>query len=245
MRFLFVVLFSTYYFISNAQTCVIDSNNYELLSPVSDSLPCIYRGEPYSAIINLFAPPEIGGTVIDSIVVTSFFGYPSGLSYSCNPSTCSITGFSWACINISGTTTDTTGTYEIGYTGFAYTKSGTFSFAQLATFGILPVYALDVIEYGDACKGVVSKLEKNSNIAGLSVSPNPSKGMFDVRWEQTDFEISTTSVTNMLGETVLKREQPAGFFQQTILDLQHLAHGVYFLRINSKTGDVVKKIVIE
>jgi len=244
MRFILLSILSSIFFFANAQTCAIDSNNYELLSPESDSLPCIYRGEPYTAIINLFAPPEIGGTVIDSIVVTSFFGYPSGMSYSCNPSTCSITGFSWACISISGTTYDTVGTYEIGYTGFAYTQSGTFSFAQLATFGILPVYALDVIEYGDACKGVVSKIEKNTRIAGLSLSPNPSHGMIHVSWEQTDFAASTITISNTLGAIVYQSEQQPGYLQHKVVDVQQLNAGVYFLRISSAMGDVVKKITI-
>lgn len=244
MRLLLLCILSLSSFFANAQTCAIDSNNFELLSPESDSLPCVYRGEPYSAVINLFAPPELGGTQIDSIIVTSFFGYPSGMSYSCNPSTCSITGYSWACINISGTTTDTVGSYEIGYTGFAYTQTGTFSFAQLANFGILPVYILDVIEYGDACKGVVSKIEKNSRIAGLTISPNPSSGQILANWEQTDFAASTLTITNMLGAIVYQQEQQPGFLQQTNINVQHLSKGVYFLRISSKMGDVVKKIAI-
>ena len=33
--------------------------------------------------------------------------------------------------------------------------------------------------------------------------------------------------------------------QQTNIDLQHLNQGVYFLRISSKMGDVVKKIAIK
>jgi hypothetical protein len=245
MRLFLLSFFSAVFFFADAQTCAIDSNNFELLSPVNDSLPCVYRGEPYSAIINLFAPPEIGGTVIDSIIVTSFFGYPSGMSYSCNPSTCSITGFSWACINISGVTTDTVGSYEIGYTGYVRTNTGTFTFDDLQGFGFLPVYILDVIEYGDACKGVVSKVEKNSRIAGLTISPNPSTGLITANWEQTDFASSTITITNMIGAVVYQKEQQPGFLQQTNIDVQHLNQGVYFLRISSKMGDVVKKIAIK
>jgi hypothetical protein len=49
----------------------------------------------------------------------------------------------------------------------------------------------------------------------------------------------------MLGAVIFQKEQQPGFLQQTNIDLQHLNQGVYFLRISSKMGDVVKKIAIK
>ena len=65
--------------------CVVDTTNFEMITPPSEELPCVERGVPYQAVIQFFTPPSLGGVSIDSIKVTTFNGLPTGIQTLCTP----------------------------------------------------------------------------------------------------------------------------------------------------------------
>ena len=236
--------------IAMAQSCVIDTNNTNLLYPASDDLPCVERNTPYYAVLQLFTPPSIGGVGIDSIQVTAFNGLPNGITTECSPASCTMVGFGRACIAIQGTTTDTVGYYVIDYDGFAFTEQGTASFDYLRQNfqGTLPDYTLFVINPGDYCANTgTSGINSNNQElkTGFSVSPNPGNGLFQFRLTHVSGIGGEISVMDMAGRTIYTQKNTAGFFDSTTIDLTGFAKGMYVLQYRTREGVSSKKISVQ
>ena len=100
-------------------------NSFELITVApADTFtvfPYIHQGEYYSETLNFLNWTDTiinyNGiqipAIIDSLVIVSVSGIPSGLNFTCNPPSCSFTGASPGCINISGITNDISGNYPI------------------------------------------------------------------------------------------------------------------------------------
>jgi hypothetical protein len=84
----------------------------------------------------------------------------------------------------------------------------------------------------------VNDLEKHSN---LIVYPNPTKGTIQLA---TDREILIESVTlfNVNGAIMLSMSMVTS---SEIIDINHLDNGLYFLRLNTKEGTQVQKILLQ
>lgn len=245
---LFLILFIS--FSAKAQ-CVPDTSSFELITPVSDSLPCVERGVFYTTAIQFFCPPQLATTNIDSIIVTSFAGLPTGLSYACTPGNCKLYPWEHACLLVSGTTTDTAGTYLIDYNGTAYTSDGSFTFHQLQNFGGLPEYALKVIEPGDPCRATVQDTTGtgvrniSSLAANLTVYPNPSKGRVTVDVQSSVAIQGQLSITNAVGAVVFETPiNTNGSYHHTI-NLSEQPKGIYLLQLHTQSGFAVQKIMID
>ncbi|MEM9984204.1 MAG: T9SS type A sorting domain-containing protein [Bacteroidota bacterium] len=89
--------------------CTPDPNATGLVSP--DTLPTACPNQFYDVTLTLSVPTDttIGlFTVdIDSVVLTSVLGLPTGLSTSCNPVSCGFPGGTQGCVRVFGTPTDT------------------------------------------------------------------------------------------------------------------------------------------
>lgn len=233
-----------------AQTCVIDTNNANLLSPTSEELPCVERNAPYSIVLQLFTPPNIGGVGVDSIAITTFNGLPTGITNTCNPVNCTMVGFGRACITLAGTTSDSVGAYLIDYDGYAYTEQGTASFDYLRDNfpGIIPEYTLFVINPGGFCVNTGSTGISSTNVensTGFSVSPNPGNGLFEFRLKHVSGMGGEIAVMDMAGRTVYSQQNTAGFFNTTTIDLTGFAKGMYLLQYRTRDGVSAKKIIVE
>jgi len=83
-------------------------------------------------------------------------------------------------------------------------------------------------------------------ISSLTVSPNPSNGLFSVSYNLTKAQNVNLSVIDAFGRIIYNKEfvsQQTGVSKQ-LLDLEYLADGIYSLRIFTNDGIAVKKIVI-
>lgn len=119
-----------------------------------DSLATVYRNAPYSDIVTLVLPGSFSVATINWIEVTSITGFPNGISYDCNPSSCVFPGGGSYCIDINGTTSDPIGLYpldiqgqgEVVISGFTQTLS----LAQLVQLSggalTMPSYQLRVVD---------------------------------------------------------------------------------------------------
>jgi hypothetical protein len=229
---------------SFAQNCVVDTNNVQMISPESDSLPCVERNTPYQGVIQFFCPPQIAGIDIYSIEVTGFSGLPSGITSACTPSNCTLNPWDRACVLFSGTTTDSAGDYPITYSGMAYTAQGNASFSWLQQQGVLPEYYLKVIDQGEPCREIVDTTTtgiSNLNEVKFNVFPNPSKGNLVI--DLVKFETGYITITDLVGREVYRAE-----FTNTgrlYADLSKEAKGVYLVRVNTAAGVAVKRVSID
>ena len=245
------LLTAIFYTAALGQACVIDTNNYQLLSPPSDQLPCVIRNTPYDLTLQLFCPPSLGGITIDSIKVTSFPGMPTGLTKTSYPTSGVMHPLERMCIRITGTTTDTVGYYEVLYNGTAYTSAGNAPFSYLRNnfAGTLPDYGFTVINPGEACPNTdtVSTGIKNLNTAraAFSVYPNPTSGVFTFALNAEQKLNGEITVIDVTGRTIYTQATPAAPFFATEIDLSSFANGIYFVRYRTPEGTASKKITKE
>lgn len=228
--------------------CVVDTANFQVVTPPSEELPCVERNVPYNAVIQFFTPPSIAGITIDSIKVTSFNGLPTGITTVCTPIICSMSALGRACVSIEGTTSDTTGTYVIDYDGFAYTSQGTPSFDYLRNnFGLVPNYELIIINQGDVCvNSPISSIGQSTNQSSdFTIYPNPTNGIFNIQFNYQNNlfqELTVRDVTGRLAyaETLSATGQPF-----TTIDLTKQAKGIYQVQVKSLAGIISKLIAVE
>ncbi len=230
--------------------CVIDTNNFALIGPASEELPCVERGMAYNVTLQLFCPPDIGGITIDSIKVTTFPGMPVGLTKESTPSSEVMYPLGRMCISISGTTNDSTGEYEILYNGTAYTSAGNAPFTYLRANlpGSLPDYILTVIDSGAFCVNtdtVATGISSVKNTAVFSVYPNPTTGVFTFALATGQSKEGEINVTDVTGRTVFMQKTTAVAFYQTTIDISGFAKGIYFVQYRTAGGVVSKKIISE
>ncbi len=72
------------------------------------------------------------------------------------------------------------------------------------------------------------------------IYPNPSTGLFTIQSELVGF--LEVAIVNLTGETICQSISNEG---KLIVDIRHVASGVYFIKVKNKDGLVTKKIVKE
>jgi hypothetical protein len=245
IRKIFVaILFIAASYSSYSQVCVIDTNNFELIYPPSEGLPCIERGVPYSATIQFFSLPSIGGFPVDSILITSFLNLPNGIHYSLRPMPCKLYPYDRGCVYFSGTTSDIAGSYLVDYNGFAYAQAGTVSFDWLkANFGgVLPEYSFKVIEPGANCPNTPSGINALDSKTGFSVYPNPTNGVFDVKLNQS--VAGEMRISDATGKMIYAFPINNAF-TETRIDLSAHPKGLYLVQFRTAEGVEEKKVTVE
>jgi len=78
----------------------------------------------------------------------------------------------------------------------------------------------------------------DENATQVKVYPNPTKNLVTVEAE----DMTEVSVYNTLGQCLIKKEVADN---QAIIDLQHVAEGLYLLRVKTESGIVSKCIAVE
>lgn len=228
--------------------CVIDSTNTEFIAPTPDQFPCIERNDSFSSAIQISIPSSFQIVTVTSVDITSITGFPNGISYTCNPISCSFPGGSNACIEFSGITSDPAGTYDLVFDGTATTSLGTFPFSQLAQFGFAPSYAVDVIEPGAACHdtttqpGIFSTAKLN---AMLSITPNPNNGNFQLKIVPGSDVDGEMVILDALGSVVWREELNIHSTYIRQLNMNGYARGLYTLSVRTPQGIASGKINIE
>jgi hypothetical protein len=75
----------------------------------------------------------------------------------------------------------------------------------------------------------------------FSIYPNPSTGIFNISWKTADsFDYDVYDVS---GKKIASRINNTGATHQ--VDLSHVAQGMYFIQIATKTGSVTKKLLVK
>lgn len=98
----------------NESTCSPAPTGRPWLSPQWGCLPCVEQTVPYNEVLTFENFDSIPGFSIQSTKIDSITHLPAGLSYAISPSSATFPRSGIGCINISGTTSDTAGTYKLG-----------------------------------------------------------------------------------------------------------------------------------
>jgi len=88
----------------------------------------------------------------------------------------------------------------------------------------------------------VTAVAEELNTTAVSVSPNPSSGIFTVTSEQ---EITAVEIYNMLGGNISPLSFRRGAGGEVEIDLSAQAKGIYFIKIKSGEKVSSQKIIIE
>ena len=77
----------------------------------------------------------------------------------------------------------------------------------------------------------------------FSIFPNPTKGILNIKFENTEKEIQIT-VFDILGDKIISK---SNFDNKNELkmDLSHVSKGIYFVKVQNKNEFEIQKIVIE
>lgn len=244
-----LLLLSIPYAKSFSQGCVIDLNNQELIAPASDQFPCVEKTVAFSSVIQVSVPAsyDVSGVpvTIDSIVISSITNFPSGISYEANPSSASVAGGQNMCLNIEGTTTDTVGTYSLVFDGYAKTSFGQFSFADLAGFGFVLGYSLDVIDAGGNCRAITSIDKQKDFTTSINIFPNPVHENLNVELSSENTNSINVSIISLLGEVKTQENLlVTGKIEQKI-DVSSYPKGMYILRCNQESNIVSKTFIVQ
>ncbi len=77
----------------------------------------------------------------------------------------------------------------------------------------------------------------------LFISPNPNKGLFDVLLNLSETQNVTLQVTDLSGKLIFDKTESA-YQSKVKIDLGNVENGIYFLKISSLNGTIIKKISI-
>lgn len=252
--------------------CTNDTST-AFFSPAPDSLPCIDSGVAYNQTVHVYLWDSLNLQTIypfsvyltqpfwlhmDSLVVDSITGFPTGITDQFNPANGHIYPQTHACYTISGTTFDTTGTYPLhywgtmsfytaGYPGVWPAGDTTISLQFLQSNARNPFTAnLNVIQPGSACRPTTGINDFSSELnSSLSVYPNPNNGMFEVQINAGRRLNGEIVVLDMSGRRVYTQQLDITGLYNNAIDLGKCASGLYILQLRTPEGFASKKISIQ
>ena len=244
--------------------CVIDTAAQPRagISPSADNLPCVVRSAPfnqtlqvqcpayYDSVVNLVITTYPITVTIDSMELDSVSGLPSGITWSKNPNR--LKGGENGCLTFTGTTTDPTGYYHLGWFGTAWTHTQ-FIGSRTVTGNLNRYnyvnYYLNVISQGDPCVPYnpysgINDLNNELNTA-LSISPNPSKGVFTVKLNAGSRVTGDIQIIDVTGRIVYSQDVDLIGMENKTIDISKCAKGIYTLILKTANGNAAKRISID
>lgn len=172
----------------------------------------------------------------DSVVITSFTGLPSGLSYACNDpqntvspaNGCAFEGNTKGCVLISGTTSQV-GTFNLTITVDAYLG------------GDPSPQATEVIDYYSILIENCPQADlANVNKGQYKMYPNPSTGKLQIEGLE---EVNTITLYDALGAIVKRINVHA--VNELNMDLSAIKKGLYFVEFKSISGKKTERLILE
>ena len=220
-------------------------------SPKWPCFECIKQGQPYSQVLGIEIPGTFGPNSpvhIDSVYLDRIENVPTGITYSIHPGK-TITRGSTACLDITGTTTDTVGKYKAAifvklYTNVIDITTSTELGAllnQLSSF--LPPtfdihsfdYYLRVIGAGDTCAiddscTATGIRELSSLNISFAITPNPVKATADLSFLLDKPMNLDVVIYNAVGQRVYNKDvMGVAGANKVVIDRGNLQKGLYLI----------------
>lgn len=232
--YIFTVLFALTFANNIYSQCNPDLTCVNLICPDTiENIDTSMVGVNYVDDITMFIPTDTMGATVDSIVLTGISNLPNGITFECNPLSCSFMPGSVVCIRIQGVPDAADiGTHDLSVNVMVYTNLAD---GPLALDG----YKLVV---------VANNAINNLNKIGFEVQqniPNPFTGITKVNFtslKSTNFEFE---VYNLVGKRVHSEVINASKGENTItFDANNLPAGMYFYKIGNNDNYISKKMMI-
>jgi len=89
------------------------------------------------------------------------------------------------------------------------------------------------------------KIKENTLFSQLDIFPNPSTGLVIVRYKALHDDAITLKVSTLAGKQVfIKNSDNTNGQNEEILNLSDLSKGMYVLELQSKTGSIYEKLIL-
>jgi hypothetical protein len=98
------------------------------------------------------------------------------------------------------------------------------------------------ISITDSCKVGLNDL---TNIGSLSVFPNPTNGNITLKIETEQSNQASLQIISMRGEVIYEEPSFATLGYNKTFDLSGYAKGIYYMKVISDKGSIVKKVVLQ
>lgn len=178
--------------------------------------------------------------------ITNIAGLPAGLSFACEPSSCSIPGDSFGCVIITGTPTaagDFTADMETDL-GIVLPNDGSIPAPFGGTTQYLPIpglsYNLKVVDNSVGIKDAVNDLFGN-----VRNVPNPFQGSTEVKFDLLRPAKVDFAITDLTGKVLRSQHHNGGIGTNSILvDANDFAPGIYFYTLSDGKSVVTRKMVV-
>ena len=247
LLFLSFVAFTV--FNASSQSCTpgvnFQDSAFGVWPDTTQNLPWATANVAYSTDINFKVPSTVTidldpsgqfvGSTIQSFEVTGLVGLPAGYNYACNNSNCTYNGGANGCANVYGIS-GVTGTYPITIEVDATVLVVLFPglpptpVTQAASFGGYKI----IIGTAGLIEGI---------IAPLTIHPNPSNGIINIKGITESMNASAVSISNIEGK-VISQKQLNGTTTCSF-DLTGINAGIYFASVSYEGGIENIKFIID
>lgn len=273
-KHLFSILLLGIGFSAQAQVCdpagINDPRAGYILPDSATGFTHACPGKPYEQIIYIKAPNDTsfvlnGQTVtatVDSFVVSGVFaGLPNYIELASTPALTPavagvpksdfprliIPGGERACISLYGDVPGGTvaAEHDINVEVRAYLR--VMSVLPIDTAILVDYYKFVVEEENSSfCNGVGLRDVAAGGLSALSLSPNPAKHGVTLNFHSNAAQQANVILINLLGREVLQQPITVGLGDnQVFVPLNHLSEGMYMLKIQTKDGSIVQKLIIQ
>ncbi len=253
-------------FLSNAQ-CVIDTTQVPAGSFFAPAVfPCVEKTVAYNqtlqfkipSVVNIqdFFPSPIPYTLyVDSLVIDSITGYPTGLADSTNPLNGHFYPGKGGCARVYGTTNDAPGNYPLTPHGIITLRGNPFpgvfdgdttvSLDLLSSLGNSPFsLSLDVINQGAQCRPTGINNAKGFN-AIIKTYPSPAHTTLNVDINTVDRINGSIQIVDMLGNKIYDEKIDLIGLMSKQINVSSFAKGMYTIQITDANKGFKTKFVVE
>ncbi|MBI2723293.1 MAG: T9SS type A sorting domain-containing protein [Bacteroidetes bacterium] len=124
----------------------------------------------------------------------------------------------------------------------AWGNDGTGWFAVSADWGINVNHVMTPVVCGS---NIITGLSTNTGLSKkITLSPNPTSGVFNVGFNFNTKENVTINVTNALGQIIKTTTRDMVSNENVQLDLSAYANGVYFVTVSNGTDKMVQRLIL-
>ncbi|MBI1226760.1 MAG: T9SS type A sorting domain-containing protein [Bacteroidetes bacterium] len=186
---------------------------------------------------------------LDSIVISSVEGLPTGLTYKCDPANCHFVQNTISCAAIYGipTAANAPGAYDMVIKGSAYINGSSFPLPlEFPNPLIAPgKYTIHLnANSSDPCSLTATK-----NLEGqmsITTQPNPTAGMVQIKINSQINGQFQMQVLDLLGKRIAQRQVSISAGVNSLeYDASGLANGLYLMQIQNEQGFVTQKLAVQ
>ncbi|MCU0348825.1 MAG: T9SS type A sorting domain-containing protein [Saprospiraceae bacterium] len=222
-------------------------------SPNGGIKECAVIGQPFdftfTIVVNDTLTYQGLSFPLDSVVVNSVSGLPTGVSYVCEPGNCHFKANSIGCAKLLGipTNANAPGIFNLNIAGLAYVNGSSFGLQiNFPDANLAPgTYTIQLnASANDPC-AVTSTNELRQSVS-IQTVPNPTSGMTQIKINSKVTGQFQFRVVDLLGQSMEQRQIGISKGENNLeFDASLYANGLYFVQIQSEAGQVTQKIIVQ